>query len=232
MNILVLWREQLTAKSLKTIGSLWWQNTREFFKILWPLVIVVMASELVIRFYYHSNTIQVYIPLIPMLTASILWYSAMYLVAHPTTAPKDWHYFRSHVLFILLIPCILIAEIPLLLISLRCTGIFLFLYNHKISELFFTFACFFVLDAKPSIGGYFRAITVQPLKFLVLNLPIALFLGAMLNAIEITANMSTTLFPGSLPDVVASLTLVPLVVVLCGAVYKLAIDRNREAYFG
>lgn len=242
MNILALWREQLTAKSIKTIGSLWWQNTRKFFRLLlrdwWWLVMVAIAGQLLI-----IN------PLVKMLSTDInpdkksaiilllngivveglilltclafgMLSAATLIIAHATEHAQNRSYYKSHILFFVIITLITGSIFSVFMFSMAIRedsaltpNIFM-----AFEQLYFYLACFFILDARPSIAGYFRAITIQPLRLLILQLPISLCLLIILGFITL-ATCSSIL----LSQMVGSLVLTPLFIVLCGVIYKLAV---------
>lgn len=242
MNILQSWGQLLTLTSIKTIGALWWQNTREFFRILvrdwWWLVIAAFAGQLLI-----IN------PLVSMLSTDIspdtqftillllngivieglilltclafgMLSAATLIIAHATEHAQNRRYYKSHILFFVIITLItgFIFSVFMFSMTIREDSTLTPSIFMAFEQLYFYLACFFILDARPSIWNYLRAITILPIKIVALNLPIF----ALLYLIFIPLNLA--------PSPALVLAIAPLTIVLYGVIYKLAVTKDREAY--
>lgn len=239
MNILALWREQLTAKSLKTIGSRWWQTSETFFRIMlrdwWPLVIMVMTGYAWFFNYFIEQLKPIinnleksgdFSPLLALILLSPIiiilgfWSAALLLVAHPSEKAKGKIYYRSHWLFFILVALLAGIAFGLRLMALGEHTVYVPI-SLIVKELFYIFSSFFILSARPSIINYLRAVLILPFKVAVLNLPQILVLFLLL--------IPLNLLPSGL-SVFLVCFFAPLFLVLCGVVYKLAIEKNREAF--
>lgn len=243
MNIFAHWGKLLTPSSLKNILSLWWRDSKTFFRILlrdwWPLVIVMIGGygwffpflmerlKPVISALGHTGDFSLllgFVLFLPLILLLGLWGATLLLIAHPTTKEKDKRHYRSHILFYVLVA--LLAGITLTLRmyafaahpELQAKYAFYVSPSLPLKQLFYIFSSFFILSAGRSIREYVRAMLWLPIKFFALNLPAV----ALLYVLLIPLNMA--------PSLITALVITPLFMVLCGVLYKLAVQKNREDY--
>ncbi len=231
------------------LGFVWWKNVLELAKVLlkqwWPLIILLIAGfaglfDRAFTKIYGSNSHDgdnIFVRLGGEITKMIsvglatkillglaigMWLGAILLTTHPSMLPKGRDYYRPHLLLFLLVTiavAVAYLHLPITILGFK-TNSWPMPWLLELKELWLIFACFFILDARPSVQEYLRAAIILPLKLLIFNLPITILLYLVLIPVH-WVHPAVGLF-----------ALAPLFIVACGILYKLAVNNHYEDYYG
>lgn len=240
MTILDKWYQlaaRMKPQFITKLAFVWWKNVLELFTLLikqwWALVLALLAAytgylktflNLIMTGNGLAHLLMVKFATTLLLSIALgMWLAAIILTVHPSMFPKAKDFYRTHLIFFL-VNTVLVTVIYQYYVVMP----FGFFPNSNpwpapkyfaLIQLYLIFSSFFVLDAHISISEYLRALTILPLKFLLFNLPLTVPLYLVL----ITINWA--------PEFLAIMLITPPFMVLCGIVYKLAIDNSYKDYY-